>query len=65
MEVFDHCLMYGINFRHDSLFMTTTMLYSIGQLCGVARGRLGHIYCFVFMIRQKIEYKLPVGADGV
>lgn len=65
MEVFGQCLMYSINFRHDSLFMTTTMLYSVGQSCGVARGRLGHIYCFVFMMRQTIEYKLSVGADGV
>jgi len=62
MEVFGQCLMYSINFRHDSLFMTTTMLYSVGQSCGVARRRLGHIYC---LGKKEIEYKLSVGADGV
>jgi len=42
--------------------MTTTMLYSVGQSCGVARRRLGHIYC---LGKKEIEYKLSVGADGV
>lgn len=59
MEVFGQCLMYGINFLCDTLFMSATMPPLSGSIWREGLGRLGHIYCFVLYNSGKMESKLP------